>query len=100
MPSSKAWVGEVDGKIVGIGGLYFHKSRWFGFCDLTDEARKYKLAIARTARLAMDEAKRMGIRFIYSDVDTEEPNARRWHEILGFKLDQRSQRLMKWTNPE
>ena len=100
MPSSKAWVGEVDGKIVGVGGLYFHKSRWFGFLDITDEARHHKLTLARTGRMVMDEARKMGIRFVYSEVDTDEPNAMRWHELLGFKLDQRSQHLMKWTNPE
>ncbi len=97
-PITKAWVGEVDGKIIGIGGLYFHKARWCVFCDLTDEARRYKLTIARTAKMVMDEARRMNIRFIYSDVDIDEPNARKWHHKLGFRLDPRSQRLMRWDS--
>lgn len=95
-PTMKAFVGELDGKIIGIGGLAFSQGRWFVFCDLTEEARRYKVSIAKTARRVMDEAREMGIQFVYADVDETEPNALRWQKSLGFELDERSGFLMRW----
>lgn len=95
-PTLKAWVGEVDGKIIGLGGFAFSGGRWFGFCDLNEEARKYKLTIARTARMVMEEAKKQGIRFVYAEVDKDIPGAARWLKSLGFSLDPRSLSLYRW----
>lgn len=95
-PTILAWVGDDDGKIIGIGGLALVGGRWFAFCDLKPEARKHKKAIVKTARNVMMEAKRMGIRFIYAEADSSEPGARRWIESLGFHIDPRSNYLFRW----
>lgn len=95
-PTLKAWVGEVDGEIVALGGFAFSKGRWFGFCDLKDEARRYKMTIARAAKMIIAEAKKQGIRFIYAEADKDEPSAVRWLTSLGFAVDPRTAFLYRW----
>lgn len=94
-PTMKAWVGTVDGTIVGLGGLAFRQGRWIAFCDLTDEARRHKRAIVRTGRCVIDEARRAGHRFIYAKADGNEPMAGRWLESLGFQPDRKTG-LYRW----
>lgn len=96
-PTVKAWCIEADGKVIALGGLAFSHARWFAFCDLTPEAREYKMAIARTSRKVFDEAKQSGIRFIYAAADPKEPRAVDWMSWLGFELDPRSQYLYRWS---
>jgi N-acetylglutamate synthase-like GNAT family acetyltransferase len=92
----RAWVGEVDGEVLGIGGFARHQGRWIAFCDLKDKARTYKMTIVKTARMIMDEAQKSGIKFAYATVDPEEANAVRWMESMGFERDPRSGVLMRW----
>ena len=96
-PSIRAWVGELDGRIIGIGGLALAKGRWFGFCDLTEEARSYKMTIMRTAKRVLAEARRDGIRFIYAEASPHEPRAVAWLTSLGFSLDPRSEHFYRWS---
>ena len=95
-PTLRAWVGERDGKIIGIGGVALAKGRWFGFIDLTEEARPYKMHIMRAAKRLLAEARRDGIRYIYAEVSPSEPKALAWLTSLGFSLDPRSQQLYRW----
>jgi N-acetylglutamate synthase-like GNAT family acetyltransferase len=97
-PTIRAYVGEVDGEIVAIGGLAFAKGRWFGFCDLREPARKHKMTIARMGKRIMDEAREMGIRFVYANVDPSEPTAERWLTRLGFEPDPRTLVLYRWRS--
>lgn len=96
-PTILAWVGEEDGKIVGIAGFAFSKGRWFGFCDATERARKHKIMFARAAIRAMEEMKSMGVKYIYADLDRYEPGAERWLRSLGFTVDPRSLYLYRWS---
>ena len=95
-PTVKAWVGEVDGRIIALAGFAFLKGRWFGFCDLLDEARQYKMTIARAAIKALDAAKRDGVRFVYAEANRDEPGAIRWLTSLGFTVDPRTAYLYRW----
>ena len=97
-PTVKAWVGEIDGKIVGMGGLALIGGRWFAFLDLTDEARSSKITLMRTAKRVMAEARRMGLRYVYAQVSTHEANAAAWLRSLGFELDPRSEVLYRWQD--
>lgn len=98
-PTMKAWVGKVDGKPVALFGLARNMDgRWWAFFDITDEARPYKVTIVKTARTVMDEARKMGLRFVYAFPDPKEPMAVRWMERLGFERDPRSGLLMRWQN--
>ena len=94
-PTFKAWVGEVDGKVVGLSGLVRIQGRWFIFCDLSEEAKKYKITIARNAHRVMNEARKMGIRYVYARIDPGEPRAIAWIATLGFEPDPRSN-LYRW----
>lgn len=95
-PSLKALCLEVDGKIIALGGYAFVKGRYFGFCDLHDEARQYKMHIARAAKRFLKAARDEGIKFIYAEADPEEPGAVRWLTSLGFAVDPRTAHLFRW----
>ena len=95
-PTINAWCAEIDGRIIALGGCALVKGRWFAFCDLTEEARQYKMHIARTARRFLMEAKRQGIRFIYAEANLAEPGAERWLTSLGFTIDPRTAYLYRW----
>lgn len=93
-----AVVGDIDGRIVLMGGLAFSRGRWFAFLDITDEARPFKMTIARAAIRIFDEARKRGIRFVYAEADPNEPSAVRWLTSLGFKLDPRTLYLYRWES--
>lgn len=97
-PSMLAWAGEIDGRIVGLAGFVFSKGRWLGFCDLTEEARKHKMTIARAAKRILAEAGNRGIKFIYAEADQNEPRAVRWLTSLGFRIDPRTVYLYRWES--
>jgi len=96
-PTILAWVGEENGELLGIAGFALSNGRWFGFCDATARARKHKIAIGRAAKRAMEEMKSMGIKYIYADLDRNEPGAERWLRSLGFTIDPRSLSLYRWS---
>ena len=96
VPTLLAWAGEVDGEVVALGGLAFSKGRWFAFCDLKPEARKFKMTIMRIAKRVMDDACKRNIRFVYAEADTGEPKSVRWMQSLGFEPDPRTGLLYRW----
>lgn len=96
-PSIKGIVMEKDGCVIGLGGIAYAKGRWIGFCDLSEEARGYKMHIMRGARRFLDQMRREGIRFIYAGRDEGEPGSERWLKSLGFEIDPRSQTLYRWS---
>lgn len=95
MPTMKAWLGEKDGEILGIGGLALKGWRWIAFCDLTDEARRYKVSIVKLGKRIMQWADERNIVFVYLTVDPEEPGAQAWATSLGFAPDPRSTTLWR-----
>lgn len=97
-PSIIAVAGELNGAVVLLAGIAFSNGRWFAFCDLRDEARPYKMTIAREAKRFYERVRKMGIRFIYAEADPDEPNAVRWITSLGFKLDPRTLYLYRWES--
>lgn len=98
-PTVRAWVAKLDGVPVALFGLARAvDARWYAFFDITDAARPYKMTIVKTARMVMDEAQRMGLRYVYAVPDDREPLAMRWMQTLGFRPDPRSHILMRWEN--
>jgi RimJ/RimL family protein N-acetyltransferase len=103
-PTAKAWIGEVDGEVVALGGFACIKGRWIGFIDVTEKGREYltkslgvRAAMIRAMMEGMREAKRMGIRYVYAEADTQFPKARELIERMGFHVDPRSPALHRWT---
>ncbi len=91
-PTMRAWVGEIDGEMVAIGGWAFDGSRWYAFFDMSDKLEKMaknnfglKMMIAKTAKQIIMEADKQGILALYVMIDTEKQNAKRWLINLGFE---------------
>ncbi len=95
-PSIRALAMEMDGRIIGLGGIALARGRWIAFADLSEEARRYKMHIMRAACRFLDDARRDGIRFIYAAADPCEAKAVRWLTRLGFELDPKSGVLHRW----
>ena len=95
-PTVIGWVGELDGKIIAVGGLARTAGYWSAFCDLTEEAKPYKYKIARTALRVMKDARARGIHYVYANLDSTKEGSQKWAESLGFELDPRSQKLFRW----
>lgn len=97
-PTTKALVGEVDGTIIGLGGLALRKGRYFAFCDISSQdAAPYRLHIARAAIRFLAEARAQGIRYIYATASLDEPLAPKWLARLGFRPDPRHPHLYRWS---
>lgn len=97
-PTVMALCMEHDGEIIALGGCARVNGRFFGFCDLTKEARPYRMHIARAAKRFMAYARERGVRFIYAEADPNEKTAVRWLTSLGFKIDPRTQYLYRWSH--
>lgn len=77
----RAVVGVVDGKPVGIGGIGYAGSYRAFFCDLKPEARRYKVAIVKAARVVLS----MATGRTFAAASPDEPGAPRWLERMGFQ---------------
>lgn len=89
----RAFVGDLDGEIIALGGLATVKGRHYAFLDLTEKARPYKMHIMRAAIRVFKEARQSGIRFVYAEADANEPKSSTWLERLGFEPDPRADHL-------
>lgn len=96
VPTTIVWAGELDGEIIGLGGFARNKGRWIAFLDISEKARPYKMTLARAGIRSMQEARKLGFRFVYAAKDEHEPTADRWLRSLGFEIDPKSNSLFRW----
>lgn len=75
---------RLDGRIIGIGGLYFQHGRAVAFCDIEPEMKRFPVLLHKTALRALRDAS-VRYRYIFATVSRDEKNARRWLERLGFE---------------
>jgi hypothetical protein len=54
------------------------------------------MKIARTAKMIMNEVRKQGVKYVYADIDKDEPGAEKWLKSLGFSLDPRALYLYRW----
>ena len=106
-PTAKAWVGELDGEIVALGGFALVQGRWIGFVDVTEAGRKLlesnmyvRASFVRAAVEGLREAKRMGVAFVYARADTKHKRAEELLQKLGFQIDPRSGKDFRWSPKE
>jgi hypothetical protein len=103
-PTAKAWVAEMDGEVLALGGFALCKGRWIGFLDFTKNGRDVlnrnvcaQVKLLRVVKDSLQEAKEQGVKFIYADAATEEhPRAAEFLERFGFHIDPRSQAFYRW----
>lgn len=99
MPTVVALVGEVDGRLVGIGGVARFSGRRVAFCDLTGEGRRYRVALVKAARRLMDRLRRQAGRrpiTVVARADDRESGARRWLTSLGFQPVPDTKGTFRW----
>lgn len=83
----RAFAGVEDGKVIALGGIgYNGEGRFQVFFDLSeDEARKrYPIALVKTAKRILVEAKEAGIPRVIARCDRRIPEAERFLLWLGF----------------
>lgn len=106
-PTVKAWVGEIDGKMVALGGFgRGEDGRWIGFVDILPWGRDLleknlyvRAAFVRATVEALREAKQEGhIRFVYAKADMEQKRADELLLKIGFVEDPRSGYLYRWSS--
>jgi hypothetical protein len=79
----RAFVGVLDGEVLGVVALVADGSRMALFSEMKPEARKYSKAIVRGAREIMALAERIGAP-VHAAADTDIPCAERFLTRLGF----------------
>lgn len=82
---TRAYVAELDGRVLAVGGLYYDSGVAFAFCEISDEMRTHRKAIMRGARLVMDVVIRTMGTPVYAICSRREPNAPAFLTRLGFE---------------
>lgn len=79
------FAGKVDGRVIGVGGIAFYPNVRIAFCDVGDEARKYKVSLHRAALMTIEKAKEMGVRRIVVTEERMHEKTPKWLLRLGFE---------------
>ena len=79
--SFRAIVAEENGKLLGIGGIYYDREWVIAFSKITPELKKHPIAIARGAKKIM---KLIGDSPCIAFADKNYPGAPKLLERLGF----------------
>lgn len=84
----RAWAAEVDGKLIGIGGICLPPGLPpVAFVDISEEARNYPVALHKTGLRFMEQVKRWGIPRVVATTDAGNETQDRWIRRLGFTSD-------------
>jgi N-acetylglutamate synthase-like GNAT family acetyltransferase len=93
---------EVDGKVIGIGGLAFQPDgHVVAFVQLGPEARRYPVALHRAALITMARARELGLTRVLAFADPAIEPSERWLTRLGFHLEEvTGARVFVWNAGE
>lgn len=82
----QAITAEIEGRVIGIGGFSFRPDGTvIAFVQMSDEARKYPLAIHRAGLMAMDLVRKQRLPMVVAEAQPGNPAAVRWLLRLGFR---------------
>lgn len=82
-----AFAGKVDGRVIGIGGIaFFRNGQKVAFADITDEARKYPIAVHKAGLKTLALAKQYGVKKLVATGESHEASER-WLLRLGFRKE-------------
>lgn len=82
--SFRGFVAELDGEVIGIGGIYYNEGVPVAFTDLGEPMRKHKKAIAKACRMLTRFFDQTGGK-VYAVACPKEPTAPYLLAKLGFK---------------
>lgn len=91
------------GEIIGLGGIaYLENGEKLAFAELTDEARKHKVALHKAGHQIMRMAREKGISTVVATASKEVgPAAERWLVRFGFEPELRNnQTVWVWRNKQ
>lgn len=81
----RAWAAEIDGRVIGLGGLGFPPGGPpLAWVDIDEEARGYPVALHKTGRAFMAYVRELGIPRVVATCDPQSEAANRWLRRLGF----------------
>lgn len=81
----RAYAARVDGRLIGVGGIAFMPDGTrVAFTELTDEARRYPVALHKAALRTLALARELGIKRLVATTFSGHPAAERWLVRLGF----------------
>jgi hypothetical protein len=95
----RAVVAEHEGRIIGIGGIYYQMDKTMVcFSDMLDEMKQYKKAIVRVSYMVMQMVIERGIPVMALCQDEKSLN---FCKAFGFKqyLDTERGWVLKWLPP-
>lgn len=82
----RGWAAVIGERVIGIGGIAFlTDGTHLAFVDMTDEARRYPVAIHKTGKRFIEQARAWGVRRMVAAADPTNPAADRWLLRLGFE---------------
>lgn len=81
--SFRGYVAELDGEVVGIGGVYYANGAPIAFSEMREPMRKHKRAIAKACRMLTQLFDKIGGN-VYAVACPTEPTAPRLLAKLGF----------------
>lgn len=87
-PPYRSWavVVKKDGKVIGIGGLWFPPHMppilW---SEITDELRALPVTLHRTGLRSIAKARSLGVKIMYAITEVGFEAAERWIKRLGFE---------------
>lgn len=96
----KAITALADGVVLGVGGLVFKEGTAFAFVAMTDDARKYPMAIHRAGLMAMRMIRDTRLPRVIAQAQPDNPAAERWLVRLGFApMETAAGRVFVWRRP-
>lgn len=82
----RAITAELDGRVIGIGGLgYRPDGTAIAFADIDAALRKFPAAVHRAGVLGMALIRESGVPLVVAEAQPANPAAERWLRHFGFR---------------
>jgi len=82
---ARAIAAELDGRLLGVGGVAFRPEGVFAFAQFTKDFRLYPAAMHRAGIAGMALIRACNVATVIAEAQPGNPAAARWLERFGFK---------------
>lgn len=83
----RAIAAELDGELVGLGGIVYRPDGVFAFAQLAPALRSLPAAVHRAGLAGMVLIRAAGVVEVFAEAQPDNPAAERWLERFGFVRD-------------